>query len=236
MNGRPITRTRWSPLVLREPMLTNGTRLLLVVMAERMRPDGQVRYPRPDLAQAAGVSQRQVQRRLAQAVEAGWLHRCVAGHNGRHAVYQATVPLSGTGRSEPSSGTSSGTLDQPSVPVSSGTPTDSLPVPLLSVEPRHVAGHLRSHSRDRASASEHGALDCGAAAVPGTTTSGEDERQSQIRGVVSDPATAHASQPLIMPPCGRCERPLDTARAAAEWELCGPCDAAAYEPATASSW
>lgn len=168
-------------------MLTTATRLLLVVLAERMLPDGRVKYPRPDLAAAVSCSERQAQRRLKEAIDADWLDRLTTGHNGRHAVYQATVPQVVR---TPSSGTRSGTGSGTEASESSGSSTCALPVPLRSVRPDEVAGHLVSHSIDRASASERGAVDGHAALVSATTTPGEEQGKSETGTVESPLVTA----------------------------------------------
>lgn len=73
----------------------NGVRLLLVLMAEHMDGKRYVSVPRSQLADALGISRREVADRLTAAKEAGLLDSVRAGRPGVTAVYQGLFPADG---------------------------------------------------------------------------------------------------------------------------------------------
>jgi hypothetical protein len=91
MAARPI-RDLWRAEVIRSTAITDGTKLLLVVMADDMREDGYVSVPREVLAKRLGRNERKVSARLEAAVTARLLDRVVRGNRGRTAVYRALLP------------------------------------------------------------------------------------------------------------------------------------------------
>lgn len=91
MAVRPI-RDLWRSEVIRSAAITDGTKLLLVVMADDMREDGYVSVPREALAKRLGRNDRKVSARLEAAVTARLLDRVARGNKGRTAVYRALLP------------------------------------------------------------------------------------------------------------------------------------------------
>lgn len=158
----PAARAPWLRALRRDLWLTDGTKLVLTVVGERMGSDGTVKYRRDDLALEMGRSTRSIQRHLVAAAERGWLQRVRGGHNGATSVYQATTP------------------QQPRE-TARETATSNEPVSLLSVRSRtswETRGVSLIRQRER---SDRGALDRDAAPVVTTTTSGNDRgRPSDI--------------------------------------------------------
>ncbi len=152
--GTPAPRNAWLRALRRDLWLSNGTKLALTVMGDRMGHDGTVKYARLDLAAELGRSERAVQRHLRVAIERGWLHRVKGGHNGAVSVYQATLPA-------PSRETATST-QRVSLP-SAGTEA-SRETPAVSLN--------RQGER-----SDRGAVERGAAPDPATSTGGEEEEQ-----------------------------------------------------------
>ena len=89
--ARRSLRSRWLPKVYLAPV-SDGTKLLLVLLAEDMREDGYVSVPRDELARRLGRHPGKVSARLKEAVEARLLDRVVPGHKGTTAVYRALLP------------------------------------------------------------------------------------------------------------------------------------------------
>lgn len=88
---RRSLRSRWLPKVYLAPV-SDGTKLLLVLLAESMNENGYVSVPRDELAQKLGRHKAKVSARLKEAVDARLLDRVVAGHKGTTAVYRAMIP------------------------------------------------------------------------------------------------------------------------------------------------
>ena len=93
---RRSLRDRWRTEVIRSPHINDGTRVLLLVLADQMREDGYVTVPREKLAQQLDRHERKISARLAEAVEARLLDRVVRGQKGRTAVYRALLRVPGT--------------------------------------------------------------------------------------------------------------------------------------------
>lgn len=89
---RRSIRARWVAEVYRTALVTDSTKLLLVLLAEDMREDGYVSVPREVLAKRLGRNERKVSARLESAVTARLLDRVVRGNRGRTAVYRALLP------------------------------------------------------------------------------------------------------------------------------------------------
>jgi hypothetical protein len=91
-------RARWRAAVYRAPTihkaygLNNAVRVLLLRLADDMKPDGTVSVPRSILAADLGVAHTRITERTRAAVERGWLVTVSHGRPGRTAVYQATFP------------------------------------------------------------------------------------------------------------------------------------------------
>ncbi len=96
----PITRTAWTCAVQKTGLLTAGHKRVLLALAQRMRPDGTVSYPRRQLAVDLGylpnadgeVNQRPVGKALQAGYEAGFLAQVGRGYEGHVAEYQAELP------------------------------------------------------------------------------------------------------------------------------------------------
>lgn len=74
--------------------ITDGTRVLLLVMFDYVRPDMTVSVPRTELAGILNRSERRIAERVAAAQEAGFLGKdpIVRGQKGRTAVYACLFP------------------------------------------------------------------------------------------------------------------------------------------------
>lgn len=85
----PSLRERWKAQVLISYNINDGTRVLLLAMADQMTASGRVSVPRQQLAATIGRSPAQVASRINAAVKARWLDRVRTGGPGVTAVYQA---------------------------------------------------------------------------------------------------------------------------------------------------
>jgi hypothetical protein len=89
---RPEVRDPWYRAIVKHPTLTNGTKLLLVVLVDDMTVYGQVSVPRSKLAKKLGVHEARITERIREAVDARVLDVIVRGKPGTTAVYQALIP------------------------------------------------------------------------------------------------------------------------------------------------
>lgn len=78
----------WRRHALASKSLTPAVKVLLVVMADAMKPDGTVSVPRKTLAQRCGCQERQITERLQVAVKARYLDSLYSGQRQRTAVYK----------------------------------------------------------------------------------------------------------------------------------------------------
>lgn len=85
-------RDRWRVEVFRSAAINDGTRVLLLALAEGMDGRGYVSTPRLTLALRVGKSERKVSQRLQEAVAARLLDRVQRGHKGTTATYRALLP------------------------------------------------------------------------------------------------------------------------------------------------
>lgn len=85
----PPLRDRWRAQVMVAYNINDGTRVLLLAMADRMAASGRVSVPRQQLAETIGRSPAQVASRINAAVKARWLDRVQTGGPGVTAVFQA---------------------------------------------------------------------------------------------------------------------------------------------------
>jgi DNA-binding transcriptional MocR family regulator len=92
---RRVPKRSWVAVCTRTPMLSDGAKVLCRELADRMDAEGHARIHRADLADALGVTERTVQRRLGELVERGYLHRLLRGQKGVHPLVVATVPERG---------------------------------------------------------------------------------------------------------------------------------------------
>jgi hypothetical protein len=92
---RPRTKQDWRSAVLLSPRITDATRVLLLLMADSMKPDQTVSVPRHVLAAQLGRHERRITERLGKAVEAGFLESVTPGHRGHTAVYRCRFPIPG---------------------------------------------------------------------------------------------------------------------------------------------
>lgn len=153
-------KAAWLRALRRDVYLTDGTKLLLTIIGERMSNDGLVKYSRVDLANELGRSERAIQRHLAAARQAGWLHRVRGGHNGAVSVYQATLPNARreTGRQ---------------------TPTGTEPVSLPSVRAETSREKPAVSLNRQGERSDRVAVDRNAPPDRATSKSGQEERHPQ---------------------------------------------------------
>lgn len=91
------TPNDWRKAVLRDPGITDSTRVLLLVLAEHMRSNLHVSVPRRDLARWLNRSEKRIQERIKQAHEAGLLDTVSPGHRGHTAVYHGLFPDADSG-------------------------------------------------------------------------------------------------------------------------------------------
>ncbi len=87
-----IDTGRWYREMLRDGRLLSRTKLVLVVLADRMDLRGYVSIPRSRIAEYLGVVPRRITEGIKEAKEAGWLDVVTAGRPGVTAVYVATIP------------------------------------------------------------------------------------------------------------------------------------------------
>ena len=91
--AKPSRRDRWRLAVAKTKSLHPTTRLFLTTtLADHMKANGHVSYPRQRLAAEFGVSPRRVSGHIQSAKENGWLVVVIPGHKGTTAEYQATFP------------------------------------------------------------------------------------------------------------------------------------------------
>lgn len=180
MKAQPATRAVWLRVLTRDLLLSDGTKLVLTVLGQRMNAAGLVKYQREHLAEDLGRSTRAITRHLSSAIEAGYLIRQRRGQQHQVAIYQASLPVRGTLRETPRE-TEPGDLRE--------TPTSTKTVPLRSVErPDLRETPVVSPHRER-ERSDHGAVDRSASHVPATTKSGNEQTQ--------EPSTS----PLVLAAC-----------------------------------
>lgn len=89
---RRRTKEDWADAVVRDPRLTNATKILLLRLPDHMNRDRIFSVPRSQLAHMLGRSERRVQGRLKEAVEVGYLVSVRPGYRGHTAEYQGTFP------------------------------------------------------------------------------------------------------------------------------------------------
>jgi len=82
----------WRFAVLREPNITDATRVVLLVMVEHMRTDLTISVPRKDIAKWLNRSEKRIQERIKNAHDAGLLDTVSRGYRGHTAVYAGLFP------------------------------------------------------------------------------------------------------------------------------------------------
>ena len=90
--SRERLRNRWRREMLATHTITEGVKLLLLVMCDYMNADGYVSVPRSELARILGRHPSKVSDRVKAARRAGWLTIVSGGWRGHTAVYRASVP------------------------------------------------------------------------------------------------------------------------------------------------
>ena len=83
----------WRREVFRSARITDATRVLLLLMADRMDANRKVSVPRSELARLLGRREQRVAERFHSAVESGLLTTVSRGHKGRTAVYQGLFSI-----------------------------------------------------------------------------------------------------------------------------------------------
>lgn len=84
------TAAEWKALVYRHrgPGVSNGVRVLLIYLADRMEADRTVSVPRSTIARDLGVSEREVTARVKAARDAGLLDTVIPARRCAAAVYR----------------------------------------------------------------------------------------------------------------------------------------------------
>lgn len=85
----------WRSVVFQHRGISNGTRVLLLILADHMKRDGVVSQSRQQIARALGVTPRRITERVSEAHEAGLLDTLVHGKPGTTAVYKMLFPSHG---------------------------------------------------------------------------------------------------------------------------------------------
>lgn len=93
--SRKRTVADWRAAVYKHRGISNGTRVLLLILADHMRLDGSVSRSRTQLADDLGVSARRITERVSEAHGAALLDTIVAGKPGTTAVYKMLFPAHG---------------------------------------------------------------------------------------------------------------------------------------------
>jgi hypothetical protein len=102
---RPRTKQDWRAAVLASPRITDATRVLLLLMADSMKPDQTVSVPRRVLAAQLGRHERRIDERVKQAIGAGFLESVAPGYRTHTAVYKCLFPAAGQAYSQGESAT-----------------------------------------------------------------------------------------------------------------------------------
>jgi hypothetical protein len=92
---RDARLVKWAKEVERTPLLQNTTKVLLLgLYIDGIDAEWKISIPRTVMAERMGVSTRQVERRIADAVRVGFLRQEIHGWEGTTAVYMASAPKS----------------------------------------------------------------------------------------------------------------------------------------------
>lgn len=94
-------RMDWRAAVLKDKRIGNAPRMLLVVLADHMRDDGYVCYPRAKLAAELNIGQSRVAERMAEAIRVGLLDVVERGKPGRTATYRAVISTAAQVQAKP---------------------------------------------------------------------------------------------------------------------------------------
>lgn len=126
---RGTTAAEWRALVYRYrgPGVGNGVRVLLIYLADHMRPNRTVSVPRSTIARDLGISTAEVTKRMKAAKDAGLLDPVQRGRPGVTAVYQGLFPSPVRGMGNPTSGVTPG-LPSETAQHGMGNPTSKPPV------------------------------------------------------------------------------------------------------------
>jgi len=90
---RDIRLVKWAKEVSRTPLLQTTTKVLLLgLYVDGIDADWKISIPRAVMADRMGVSTRQVNTRIADAVRAGFLRQEIHGWKGTTAVYMVSAP------------------------------------------------------------------------------------------------------------------------------------------------
>lgn len=81
------TVEEWRRRVYRSRSITDGVRVVLLFLADRMSADCKVSVPRKDIAASLGVSERRISERVSAAHAAGLLDTVSPGYRGHLPVY-----------------------------------------------------------------------------------------------------------------------------------------------------
>lgn len=88
-------RDRWRAAILSSRTISDGTKVLLLLMAESMSDKGYVSVPRDHLAETLNVHPSRVTERISQAIKTGLLAKIGGGYHDRAAEYGAVLPSEG---------------------------------------------------------------------------------------------------------------------------------------------
>lgn len=95
------TPTEWRAAMLRSPALNDRTKLVMVVLADRINADGLIIVEREEVASALGwLHVQRVSERLTEARNKGFLDLVKHGGRGKPAQFSPTLPSALLGRKE----------------------------------------------------------------------------------------------------------------------------------------
>jgi len=235
--------------------MTEGVRVLLLVLADRMRAERYVSVPRSELAQVLDVAPRRVTERILIAKELGLLDTVAQGRPGVTAVYQGLFPSGAHVRT--TSRRKYGALGRTSAETTDGvhgrTFTD--PDGAHGRTTAHGAGERTStsavhgaHGRPASSKHNHSS-DLTSEPTARREQTPAQQRDSEevpehapVLALVRVPSPAAAEQTQPLPPsltepatrrttCRTCDQPLVTREERARADRCGPCMFAALSQA-----
>lgn len=149
MSRQRRTAEDWRRAVFASGVLSDRTKVLLLLMADHMGTHRKVSVPRSTLAAKLGKTERRITERITEAHRAGFLSTISAGYVGHTAVYEGTFPDAESGRDvRPLSRAESGTSTSPL--SSAETRPLSTPERGRDVRPPYVGADLsvRTHGRD----------------------------------------------------------------------------------------
>ena len=203
MRGRDAASWREMVLAYQAAGMTNGVRVLLVVMAEHMNSGRYVSVPRSRLAERFGISPRRVTERIQIAHELGLLDTVEKGKPGRTATYQGLFPSGGAHvrtKSRRPLGAVERTIKTAQHGAHGGPPSIK---PNGSEAP--VSESVGTHQKTRAPRGEEGQGLDHAPGFPSWRLSSENQQQTEPLPRSQDTVVPFETQPTT---CEWCDRQL----------------------------